>query len=255
MGAKRFFGGVLMGIGGGLEDAAEARRKETLLRLTQEGQTSRDEAQHERRRGLLTSTTTDAGGNLIGITAGGDTKDLGIKDFKSMIAGLGLSTRDNALIKSVTAAETTGKGSFEGEVVNRDNIAKRLIQRGRPDLAKLVGPMEATSSQPGVDSPEYRKADEEAQKIVDEQAGFFSTDKTDFAKYGGSRTQAQIAKRKELLGGKSAPAATIDAQAGSKTPAGTQDDPHRPTTKAELDALPSGAIYLNPSDGKLYRKD
>lgn len=35
---------------------------------------------------------------------------------------------------------------------------------------------------------------------------------------------------------------------------GTKEDPARPETKEQFDSMPSGAIYRNPSDGKLYRK-
>ena len=53
-------------------------------------------------------------------------------------------------------------------------------------------------------------------------------------------------------GGSSAGAAT-----SKPTPQAsyTTDQPAQPKTQAEFDALPKGAPYLNPADGKLYRKN
>lgn len=56
--------------------------------------------------------------------------------------------------------------------------------------------------------------------------------------------------RNELLGVK--PAATSPAAAPAS--AGTEADPHKPTDKATFDALPSGAWFINPADGRLLRK-
>lgn len=54
------------------------------------------------------------------------------------------------------------------------------------------------------------------------------------------------------------PAKGTNAPASAKPIAvsgqGTREDPARPETPEQMDSLPSGAIYRNPSDGKLYRK-
>lgn len=44
------------------------------------------------------------------------------------------------------------------------------------------------------------------------------------------------------------------AAAGHNAPAQTGDAPVTPTTQAEFDALPSGTLFVNPADGKTYRK-
>ncbi len=44
------------------------------------------------------------------------------------------------------------------------------------------------------------------------------------------------------------------APAGQQAHAGTQQDPHQPQSQADFDALPKGAIYVDPGDGKPYRK-
>lgn len=56
-----------------------------------------------------------------------------------------------------------------------------------------------------------------------------------------------------------ATAALAEAKASMMRTAGVKsaerDGPARPTTQAEWDALPSGAIFVDPDDGKLYRKE
>jgi len=54
--------------------------------------------------------------------------------------------------------------------------------------------------------------------------------------------------------GKEGRAPAIVAQPVAVLGQGTREDPVRPETQAQMDSIPSGAIYRNPSDGKLYRK-
>ena len=36
---------------------------------------------------------------------------------------------------------------------------------------------------------------------------------------------------------------------------GTLESPHKPQTKIDFDLIPSGAYFINPSDGKLMQKN
>ncbi len=226
--AVRFFGGVATGLGEGLLAKAKADREATLARLRQEGADRRQEDQQKHSEGLIRSTITDEGGNVYGVTGAG-TKDLGIKDYKALIDGLGLNPKDKALIDTVTKAETKDEGSYKGKVVNREAIAQRLIERGRPDLAKLVGPLESGQAGPKVDSPEYREAQRQAEAWADDEAGYLSTDKTDFAKYGGNRAEAVRKKTLEILaegtggGGKSVTQGAPQSSGQYKTPEDVRD--------------------------------
>lgn len=54
--------------------------------------------------------------------------------------------------------------------------------------------------------------------------------------------------RNEIMG---TPALSAPA---TPTAAGTQEDPHKPADQTTFDALPSGAWFINPADGRLLRK-
>ena len=274
--AKRIFGGLLTGAGEGILEDARQRRKETLLRLTQENQTQRDErretraderasATHERSRGLLTSVIPDRSGNMVGITRGGDTKKLGFQSGKkSDLPTTGISTEDKRELDAAIARHTSGKGSYEGEVTDWDAAAKRLTKLGREDLAQRIAPLKA-ASEAGVtvDSPEYREALRLAEEWAEDKAGYFSRDKTDFADTGGSKVQAIQAKTMELYkqltgsgGATKKPTPATSTAPGAPPGSGTEADPYKATTQAQVDwfknSAPAGTII--EIDGVLYKK-
>lgn len=57
--------------------------------------------------------------------------------------------------------------------------------------------------------------------------------------------RSEVEKKVGELGGKAV---------APKTPAALEQGPARPMTQGEFEALPKGAMYINPKDGKLYRK-
>lgn len=59
--------------------------------------------------------------------------------------------------------------------------------------------------------------------------------------------QRQLAQLRQVAGG----SGEFDAPQG---PQGTEENPHMPTTPEDRERLPNGAIYINPADGQLYRK-
>ncbi len=206
--AQRIVGGLLSGAGEGILEKAKADRAETLLRMAQ-----------EHSEGLVASTITGPGGNVHALTRGGDVKDLGIKDYKAIVDGLGLSARDTALINAAAKPETTDSGSLEGKTTNWAAVAERLIKRGRPDLAKLVGPMEGAAS--GITDPFdplYMEAKKKAENWASDTAGWTTSDKEDFKQWG-TKTEAIQQKTMEFYnqlksGGRGSPAAaaTVDTQ-------------------------------------------
>ncbi len=227
-------------MGAGLAEKAKADRRETYLRIQQEGADRRQKSTQEHSEGLIRSVVTGDDREMYGVTGGGDKIKLGIKDFKSMVDGLGLSVDDARLVKTITDAETTGVGSMEGVTVNRENIAQRLIDRGRPDLAKLVGPMEAGS--PGAPKMTRAEAEERAKAEASSKNPWlpdsWRPDAMEKA-YGPNTTEEEwITQRTEELltgGGKAA------APAAKQTPAKTVDSQYK--TEAEVrDAFRSGAL-------------
>jgi hypothetical protein len=115
------------------------------------------------------------------------------------------------------------------------------------------------------------QAQAQAEAEANEKAGWTSTDASDFAEDGGSRT-AFIARRKqEILDGKTSPgpaagegpppetppaAGEAEGAAGQPAGAGTKADPYKATAQAEIDWFkanaPAGAVI--EVDGRLYTK-
>ena len=271
---QRIVGGLLSGAGEGMLESARARRHEALLTLQHQAVTDREsererradersETAHRRSSGLLSSVVTGEGGELTGITRGGDTKGLGIKSTE----GAGLSVEDKREMDAAIKRHTSGKGSLEGEQTDWEAVTNRLRSVGREDLARRVESMESpASSRIDVESPEYREAKSMAEEWASDQAKFFSTDKTDFGDYGGNKSEAIQAKTMELYGQlRGSPAAqgapTNAAPRASDTAtaprgSGTQADPYRAATQADIDWFkenaPAGSVI--EVEGKLYQK-
>lgn len=263
---KRITGGLLSGIGTGLVNQARSDREERLLELEEQNRVKREETDFNRRKGLLTQVVTGEGGSLYGITAGGDTKPLGIKAAEKA-GDSGRSAGDSRLINDAFKAHTTGTGSYGGEQVDLAGVAAYLRQSQRPDLAALYEPSESVGTI--VDSAEYRKAEEQAEQWAEEQTSFFKSRKEEFPEHGGSKTDAIRAKTmeiyNELTGGKaptrSTPAKSEQSPATARVPAGlsgggSEADPYIATTQEHvkwfLDNAPSGAVIR--VNGKLYQK-
>lgn len=300
---KAIAGGLLSGVGGGMIAQAEDRRQEALerareLRRSMEREDDRnftrmrDFEQREQQLtdradernyqgGLIRSTDVDADGNVIGITGSGETKPLDYKRNPGLItrrggsaadAG-GLSAGDKRIIEAA-AKPLTNKDMDGNERTDWTAVADKLRQQGRADLAQLVAPVEGG----GIDreDPLWIEAGREADAWVKEQAGWLSSDKTDFEQYGGNRAEAKRQKQMEIyeqLSGKKAPGAqqpaapaeargTIQRPAGGEGPAAQQGmagatseatEAARPKSKAEYDALPSGTPFYDP-DGNLRIK-
>jgi len=283
--AKRIAGGLLAGLGEGMLESARAKREEAMLRLREENQSSREKSRDDRatardatqfnnRKGLLSSVVPDEAGNLIGITQGGETKNLDIKSGRKKDQNnTGLSVDDKREIDIAIKPNTSGKGSFEGETTDWEGVAASLIAAGRPDLAQRVLPQTGGNSKTDVESSEYRESARLAEKWASDQAGYFSRDKTDFEGYGGNRAEAIQKKTLEIyneMKGGTAPASTGSAQtgapqdrtsappeqAGAPTGSGTEADPYQASSQADINwfkdsARPGTIIEV---DGKLYVK-
>jgi len=230
---KTVLGGLLTGIGEGmvaqehnrqkllLEDQREAReyarelrdrefrsseRAASEERADQRAATSDDRADtrakenRDESKGLLRYITPDAEGNMMGVTGGGETKGLGFKSGRKQDqAAGGMSAEDQRIYKAVLDTYTTGKGSLEGEQTDRQGAAKHLQAIGRPDLAMLVTAIgEDGGGRIDPKDPIWRQALVDAEKWADDQAGWLSKDESDFAQWGGNRTQAIQAKALEF---------------------------------------------------------
>lgn len=252
--ARAVTGGLLSGLGRGIiaegarrrEDAliaqeredrqaeidrqqAEQMRREAVARAREIRQDLMRQAESERSReesrGLLRSTVTGEDGTVYGVTQGADVKDLGFKaapkGSSSDDDGTGLSVKDKRLWDTVKDRFTT-KG-LQGETTDWKAVAAEFKRQNRPDLAQLAAPPGAGATI-DVNSDQYMKAEQMAEDWVNGQAGFWRSDKTDFAQYGGNREEAKQAKTMEFYRQLTGQGASKGAQANPE-PASTQASP------------------------------
>jgi hypothetical protein len=243
----------------------EERREDREFILTdraEDREFNREEraADREDSRGLLVDTIPDENRNLRGITRGGQTTDLGIRVAPgSRGDDSGFSAGDKRLWDTVKDRHTISLGLGE-TTTDWMAVADEFRQMDRPALASLAAPAEG-GSVVDMQSDEWVRAEEMANDWAGERAGWFSTDKTDFAEHGGSRTEAKLAKTREFYEQLTDRAGTGDrvpaSTSGTSPPgSGTEADPYRATSQAQVDwfkaSAPAGSII--EIDGQLYKK-
>ena len=269
-------GGLLTGLGEGIllkaenrredlateQEAARERARELRRELMREGEFA-ERREHE--RGLLSNVITGEGGDVHGITRGGDVTDLGFKarPTAGAASASGMSAGDKRILDTAKDIYTTT--DLSGEKTDWTKVATHLRKRGHEDLAQLVDPEKGPTTT-DVNSDEYLEAQRMAEEWASDQAGFFSSDKSDFSDYGGNKTEAIQAKTREFyaqLTGTSQPSGGTNLVApGSKPPesktkpagSGTKTSPYKPTTQEEFDQIKAGEYFVDPSDGQLYTK-
>ncbi len=145
----------------------------------------------------------------------------------------GRTAGDKRLVDEAVARYTTE--TFDGDVVDTDSVGSYLMDIGRPDLAQLYAP---TANKPiDRDSDEWLDAGIQAEAEMNEKAGYFSTDKTDFADSDGSRTRFKTERQLELYnertgrtGKKSGGLAQPSAAPGSGVAQAVAPDPTQTAT-------------------------
>lgn len=222
---KAILGGALAGIGETFIQRAEAMRQEALERARELREQEEKEDDRNFRRGLLTSVKADEKNRLVGITQGGETKDLGVTVAppKDRDSG-GLSAGDQRLWNVVRSKYT--RDGLQGETTDWASMARELAEvHQRPDLAKLAQPAQGAQGV-DVESPEWRQAEQMADDWISGQAGLFRTDATDFKDFEGNREQARQAKTLEiyqqLTGQAPAPAPAAGGAAPASKPSNGQ---------------------------------
>lgn len=212
-----------------------------------EAQTERDwrssesEADRGFRRGLIADTVTDADRNLRGITAGGDVIDTGVKMPAAGAGGGGGAIPDEIevaewLARNRAAAE--GREPTNQDILEAHATVRRAKENPQGKATLVLRVYEATKS-----DPTDRRPDEDKRRAAEE--------------WVNQLLEADEPSRGTPRGGSSSPAPRADAASPQVQVQGegTREAPYRPTTREQFDALPSGAIYLNPADGQLYRKN
>lgn len=210
--------------------------------------------------GLVYDAFPDENLDMQLVTRGGQVVSTGVRaatgaQQSGTDDGTGMSVGEKRAWDAAVEANTTN--SLQGEMVNWDGVADDLREK-YPDLARMASRQQTAVQDTG--SPEWAQAQEMADAWIAENTTMLGRDRTELADFGGSRTQARLAKTQEfyrqLTGQSGAPTQPAGGTSGG-TPrgAGTEASPYEPTTQEEYDAMPSGAIFRDPEDGQLYRKD
>jgi hypothetical protein len=110
----------------------------------------------------------------------------------------------------------------------------------------------------GADNPLMPKADREARRAAAQQAKDAFKSETyrnmglnpDGSGVSGSGTPSS----RRVMGDKEAQDSGVYGKPDEMLGTGTQDDPYIPQTQEHFDALPAGALFLNPKTGTVMRK-
>lgn len=175
----------------------------------------------------------------------GDQLDYLLKNFTGGTAKPGTSfpVRDDAgnIVAQFITQSPSGSGSFipvnPGDTATPDGTSLTPTQiaplsKELDRLQELYGAKRAAAGDPDSSGPDRRQARQEATQVQD-----------------------RISNIRRLLGlGGQRPGQTQPAPLPSEV-----NDPlpqiYQPTTQENFQAIPNGAIYVNPADGKQYRKN
>lgn len=205
-------------------DAAALERTQ----MQESGANTRAEMADTRARGLITRVDTDADGNAVGITAGGEKKDLGYKQLKKEMTAEQKLFVDQARLTSATFDPETGRQTgFDAEA-----MATKLKKSTDPKLREL-GEMLATSEDPQAAAAELMAGLEEAKQT--NAASAEAGEPTPAANRGLAPTAKEPAKQED-------------------TKMGSRANPHKPTTEEDFAKVQPGEFYVDPEDNKIYQR-
>jgi hypothetical protein len=271
-------GGLLSGIGKGLVADAAGKAAREAARADLEAELARDvrkrdwgredaDLKHQRSQSEVTRTETDAEGNTFGITRGGEKVDLKIKGMP----GGGKTGQDPARVKEANWLVKNGiypdlatayEATRERVGMNDEDKRKAAItwaadqknEFGEPlydTPEKLAGAVSSYQKLLEGDSEGFVRSlkkvnPDEAPKPEQQAKGFFES----LFSNDESAVAATPAPGRDLPG----PADAAGSAGAQPQGDGTEASPFRPSTQEQFDALPTGAIFINPKDGKPYRK-
>lgn len=167
------------------------------------------------------------------------------------------------LTKAGTAKETGVRGMLPKSQQDEGKLVKQVVDLGEGNTRIVFG--NGTTKDVGPDTPgpagiTRAEAEQRAQAEAESQAGYLSTDSSDFAAYGGNRERFITERALEIYEGKGGsgprgrgmvPVAP-EVRGGRQTPAGVipMADADRLQRAGQL---PIGALVMG-RDGKVYEK-
>lgn len=275
-------GGALAGAGDALEKRADDARKERLLELEAQYGERQDSRRFDQQKTLeqmrldasnndIQSTVTDTEGNLVGITKSGTKKDLNVKAGKPTDTVKEKLQDQSGNWYGVTESGKTVDLGIRGKPPKDDSSEplQEISDPNSPTGSSFVTRSNAIGK-PGkgrVESagdlmvPILKKIANGEPVTADETKAWEMYTKMDPIKQ---------AIAKALQGGQDAGSGDVFSDTGTPgaadagKPRGTPSPPIKPSlaaggrptprTQKEFDALPKGAIYIDPDDGKPYRK-
>ena len=142
----------------------------------------------------------------------------------------------------------------EVQAIN-DDIARAAASTDQANLIaqrQLEGDIRTMRADAVNFDPSNAEIEAEARRMEKEAGVYFDSYEDFEAKARENLIQAEINRTEKVIAdlqGKKEPASEDDSTLGSST------NPYKPTTKEELDKIPSGQLYINPNTGKLTRKN
>lgn len=265
-------GGLLEGVGKGLVESGKEKRERALADLEHERRLERDDRAFEARRGLLSQSAAGAMKRL-GLNIGSreslageastERRELASEATKSRekIAKITAASREKAA--RITAGKPTDTTSAEDRIIKRhvttdENGLETINHEGAATELEARGLKKAAQAQRRkgkaiVDQENRNIAEVQADAEVEEKAGAFSTDATDFKEDGGSRIRFRARRVREIIAeqsGKVTPKTSLEA-AGSSPYVGDTPPPSFPDARRAKD----GFWYVSDPDrpGKFKR--
>jgi hypothetical protein len=271
--------GMAKGAGDSMIEKAKAKREDAREELRYQRQVARDEADRGFRRGERQETQEFQTNERVGrqeFDAGQADADRGFRR--------GEAETQRTYDAEQRALDRTSQQILQGSRLSAerrrqletDDQFTQFYTNENGELVgvRKVGPAEVikdengnpvkaqTKTRPNDPVMDAKRMDEIADKRARAVAGpepdqqSLSYDPADLDAWNEKYMKALNTEREKLgldpVG--SVPAAATPTTA-TPNGAGTEEDPYTPTSQEEFNALPSGAVYLNPADNKLYRKN
>ena len=226
----------------------------------------RDREEFERQSGLLESSYIGEDGRVIGMTRSGEAIETGITGRRSTSSAddSGMPAGEARIWDRIVEMYTSEPDDFTGEPqVDWTAVAKKFREEGYSNLASLAEQEIQEGGGIDVGSQEYLEAKRMADEWIAGKTTVLGRDKTELAEFGGNREEARARKTLEFyreLTGQNQPEGRSESRPSSVDTAnmpkgaGTEADPYQPTSDAEYEAMPVGAVFVDPDDGKRYRK-
>ncbi len=264
--------GAAQGLGEGIaetsKDRVKAKRAKALEGFRQGNRREIVTTQQNRADTRATATATSADARAVRKAASDTARsDAQIAGREKVARISAQSRRDVAARKKPNPKDATSAQDriIARHTVTDDQDVKTIDHESAAVALEADGHKNAAAEQRRMAKGKADLADQAAAEVqadldVEDAAGTFSSDASDFKKDGGSRTRFRARRVREIKkelkadregGPKPAPKTPPEQESRG---AGTTEDPFRITTQAEFDVVKIDEWYINPADNKIYQR-